>query len=752
MIRPLLRFALPFASGVFACTVLLPEAWRFWTAAVILLPGLFLAWAWKKQRGAVLVTVMGLVLGILWAAVFSALRLAPVGALVGTERIARLELLEYPEEQSYNVRVAARMEGVAGKVMLYGDGELLTLSPGDVLTVPVKCYSAVTVGGKNIATYTSQGVFLRLYAKGDVAVEQGRGDSLRFLPQRMKRTLENTVDNIFDEDVRGVVLAILTGERGELDAQSEGDLEESGLMHLTAVSGLHCGFLIALVGFCFLGNPYMKAVIGYPLLLFYMMMVGCTPSVVRACVMVAFPLLAPFLNREDDPPTSLSAAALVILLLNPFSVASVSFQLSFAAVAGILLVTPRLNASLIGLKRWKYRWARKLWTGLCASISASLGALFLTVPISAWYFKTVSLAAPLANLLVLPVMTVVFAASLIVTALCAASPFFAFLAPLVTIPVRYVLWAAGLAAKLPGHAVGFDGTLTNMWLLFVYCLVFLCLASGDGKRKYVLAAIFSVLTFGVVRSIPREIVKDDALTIVSVDVGQGAATLLHSHGVTALVDCGSHYSQRGSGASVADAMDTYGWDAVDILVLTHYHRDHAGGLCELLARVSVAKLIVPWETEEEKSELSGEVRALAQRYGVQIEYVYDVMTLSLGEAVLMVYPQLTHGEVNEEGLSVLCSAGEFDALMTGDMGTSTEKLLLETYELPDIEVLFVAHHGSKYSTSHRFLREIMPEVGIISVGENNYGHPAPEAMERMAYWGMELYRTDSQGNILIQVH
>ena len=700
MIRPLLRFALPFSLGVFLSVTLLPEAWQFWTAAAILLPGLALAWAWKKSRAAVLVTVIGLVTGILWSAAFSALRLTPVEPLVGTERIARLELLEYPEEQSYNVRVTARMEGVAGKVMLYGDESLLTCSPGDVLTVPVKCYSAVTVGGKKIATYTSRGVFLRLYVQGEMTVERGREDDLRFLPQRMKRTLENTVSRVFDEEVRGVVLAILTGERGALDEQSESDLEESGLMHLTAVSGLHCGFLIMLVGSFFLGNPWLKAVAGYPLLLCYMMMVGGSPSVVRACVMVAFPLLAPFLNREDDPPTSLGAAALVILLANPFSAASVSFQLSFAAVAGILMVTPRMSTYLIGLKHWKYRWAGKLWAGLCASISASLGALFLTVPVSAWYFKTISLAAPLANLLVLPVMTVVFAASLIVTVLCAISPGFAVLSPLVTIPVRYVLWAAGLAAKIPGHAVGFDGTLTTMWLLFVYCLVFLCLVSGDGRRKYAFAAVLSVLTLWVVRAIPPETVREDALTIIAVDVGQGAATLLHSGGVTALVDCGSHYSQRGSGASVADAMDTYGWDAVDILVLTHFHRDHAGGFHELLARVPVKELIVPWETEDEESELSGEVRSLAQRYGVPVKYIDDVTTLTMGEAVLTVYPRLTHGEVNEEGLSVLCSVGEFDALLTGDMGTSTEKLLLETYELPDIEVLFAAHHGSKYSTSH----------------------------------------------------
>lgn len=251
-----------------------------------------------------MVTVFGLSMGILWTVGYSQLRLVPVEPLVGKELTAQLELLEYPEKQSYNVRVTARMDDVSGKVMFYGEDELLDLSPGDKITVPVKCYSAVHVGGKEISTYTAKGVVLRLYAQGEMTVEQGREGQLCFLPQRMKRTLERTVEEVFDADVSGFVLALLTGEREMMDEQSESDLEESGLMHLTAVSGLHCTFLLILLGGFLFGNPYLKAWIGYPVLLFYMLMVGCTPSVVRACIMAGFPLAAPLLGGEDDPPTS----------------------------------------------------------------------------------------------------------------------------------------------------------------------------------------------------------------------------------------------------------------------------------------------------------------------------------------------------------------------------------------------------------------------------------------------------------------
>lgn len=750
MIRPLLRFALPAVLGCFVSVYLLPQTGRLWVAAVILLAGLGIAWGQRTHRAAVCVSVLGLALGTAWVGWYTDLFLTPLQPLIGTEQTVTLELLDYPEQQAYQVSCTARQEGVAGNVLLYGEEDLLSLAPGDYVTGRVKYSSASEIGGKQNATYLARGIVLRLYAKGEMTVEKKGGNSLRWLPQRMKRAVCAAADELYDEKTYGVVLAILTGEREALDPQSASDLEEAGLMHLTAVSGLHCGFFIALLSVLFLGNRYLKAWLGYPVLLFYMVMVGGTPSVVRACIMAAFPLAAPLVDRENDPPTSLSFAAMLILLVNPFAAASVSYQLSFAAAAGILWVTPRIYEGLYRVRTWKNRWLRRLWTALVGSISGSIGALVFTLPISAYYFKTIALVAPLSNLLVFPVMSVLFAAALLLTAGYMICPAVAPLASLVSALVQYILWAAGWTAALPGHAVSVQGVLTPLWLVLVYTLFALCAVSGDSNRKYAVAVVLSVLALVAVRLVPRETVRDDALTMVAVDVGQGAATLLHSGDTTALVDCGSHYSPRGSGACVVDAMHTYGWKAIDYLVLTHYHEDHAGGLDELLARTTVGTLLLPRETEE--SALCRAVLTLAARYGVAVEYVTVPTTVPLGTAVLTVYPQLTHGEVNEEGLTILCSSGEFDALFTGDMGESTEKQLVETYPLPDIEVLFVAHHGSKYSTCYEFLRAVTPEVGIISVGENSYGHPTVEAMERMAYYGMELYRTDWQGNILLQIH
>ena len=292
-----------------------------------------------------------------------------------------------------------------------------------------------------------------------------------------------------------------------------------------------------------------------------------------------------------------------------------------------------------------------------------------------------------------------------------------------------------------------------IWMVLLYGMLGICALYRCGRRTWILAAVLALVTLTAAKGYSAALVKDDALTVVSVDVGQGAATLLHSGDMTALVDCGTHYSLRGAGGLVADTMAAYGWKGLDYVVLTHYHTDHAGGLEGLFARVEVEELLLPQMKEsEEQCALQTEVLDVAAQYGVPIRYIEEPLAISLGESRLHSYPPLTKGDTNEEGLTVLCSAGEFDVLITGDMSGTTEKRLIERYDLPDVEVLMVGHHGSKYSASAEFLKSVTPEVGIISVGENSYGHPTYEAMERMAFYDMTLYRTDLQGNVLIRVH
>jgi len=748
--RRLMWFALPFGAGCLLCQYLLPQETWPWTAAGALVLGLavsLLRGQWKRTAR---IAAIGLAVGILWFSGYTSLYLGPVEGLEGLEDLAELELADYPEEASYGARCVVRIPGVRGKAMYYGGYDLLDLEPGDRITSAVKYYSAARLGGEDSSYYTAQEIFLRLYGDEIVSVEHGDAGSLRWLPQRMAHWLKGTINGLYDQRTAGFITALLTGERSGLDEQSTSDLSESGLMHITAVSGLHCGFLIGFLGILVFRRQKLTALLAYPVLLFYMVMVGCTPSVVRSCVMMGLFLLAPLFGREGDAATSLSAALLVILLANPFAIASVSLQLSFTAVAGLLLVTPKIQAFF---HAHRPKRGKAFWSFCTGTVSASLGVMLLTAPLNAVYFGSLPLISPVSNLLVLWIAPVLFACALVGTVLCGVWPV---LAPLAAVPdllARYVLRVAGALAKVPGHGVVFSGPTVVLWLLLVYTLLGICAVSRDRKRKYVAAFVLAAVCLTAAKALPRMVVRDDVLTAVAVDVGQGASTLIHSGERTALVDCGSLTNPRQAGAAVANAMDTYGWKQLDWLVLTHYHADHAGGLAGLLARVKVRELLLPQLLDsEDQGDLQREVLALAERYGVEVSYVEEPVERILDRAALTVYPPVTEGSTNEEGLTILCSVGEFELLITGDMNAAAEKKLIEAYALPDIEVLMAGHHGSRYSTSEELLETVWPEVGVVSVGENSFGHPTQEAMGRMAAAGMTLYRTDWQGNVLIRVH
>ena len=748
-------FALPFAAGCLLCTYLLPGALRPWAAGGALVLRLAVSVLLRGRAGKLVrIGAIGLAAGVLWFMGYSALYLDPAEELAGLEDIVTLELADYPEESGYGARCAVRIPGVRGKALYYGGYDLLDLEPGDRVIAAVKYYSAARPGGEDSSYYTSQGVFLRLYEGETVDLERGTSGNFRYLPQRMARWLKEAINGLYDRRTAGFITALLTGERDSLDEQSSSDLSEAGLMHMTAVSGLHCAFLIGLLGVLLFRRQRLTALFGYPVLLFYMTMVGCTPSVVRACVMVGLVLLAPLLGREGDTATSLAAALLVILLKNPFAIASVSLQMSFAAVAGILLPGQKMRTFFnIHRPRRLGKLGRSLWNFCVGTLSASLGVMLLTMPLSAVYFGALSLVSPISNLLVLWIAPVLFACALMGTVLCGVLPAFA---PLVIVPellARYVLRVAGAMAKIPGHSVVFTGTVAVMWLLLVYTMLGLCAVSKDRARKYALALLLAAVCLAAAKAMPRMLVRDDVLTAVAVDVGQGASTLLHAGDKTVLVDCGSLTDPQQAGSAVADTMDTYGWDRLDYVALTHYHADHAGGLARLLARVEVEELLLPQLLDNEgQAGLQQEVLDLAERYGVQVRYVEEPLEAVMGRARLTVYPPVAEGDTNEMGLTVLCGAGDFELLITGDMNSATEKKLIEAYDLPDIEVQIVGHHGSKYSTSEELLETVRPEVGVLSVGENSFGHPTSEAMGRMAAAGMTLYRTDWQGNILIRVH
>ncbi len=739
--RRLAFFAGAFSAGIFLSQYLLPESWLIPCGFASLFLGVIsLKLPWDCRRRAVVV--------------FSALALAfgynrlyirqvqkPAAALTETEPVITAALCDYAEASSFGARVTVRLEGVPGKAVYYGDYTLLDLAPGQTLTGTVLLRDASRIEDEDIITFTSKGVFLLAYARGEPVVGPGTAGSIRWLPVRLCRAMQETIAEIFPGDTAGFVISILTGERTSLSEEAQIALSEAGIYHIMAVSGMHCMFLLGLVSLLTGKRSRLRALAVIPVLVFYAILTGAHPSVVRACIMLSIFTAGPLFRRESDGPTSLLSALLLILLANPYAAASVSLQLSFAAMAGLLWLTPKLEALLLGGKK-----RSKRYRVLASGFSATMGAMLFTIPLSGWYFGSLPLISPLTNLLCLWAASGVFVlglAAVCVGMLCVPVGVIAAIpAGLLT---NYILFAAELMAKIPYHAVYFSNPYLKFWVIFVY-LLFLCayLAKKSPKRKYLLATVLAAVSLVVTVKTGAARCTNDLDAIV-LNVGQGQGVILASGGHFALADCGTANTWLRAGETTAWQLKSMGCQRLDCILLTHYDSDHVNGLRGLLARLDAGVLLLP-DYEDDTGQRK-EVLAAAEKNGVPVRFVTETETLTLGKAEVKVYPPVGAGGDNDKGLTILASARENDLLITGDMSASVERELLETYSLPDIEAFVAGHHGSKYSTSEELLQTLKPEIVCISSGSNRYGHPSEETLLRIARAGGEIYRTDLQGNI-----
>ena len=748
--RRLAAFTASFALGIYLAQYLLPAEHLLPLAAgcfaaaclALLLPGL-----WRKRA---LLIGTGLALALGWNWLYGYAVRDPLVGLSGRSGTASMTLLEYAVPTDYGAKVTVKLEGYPlGKVVYYGGEDLLDLRPGQTVTAQVKFQDAARLREDTITNFTSQGVFLLAYQRGEDAVYgEGSAGSPRWWPARAARAMQDHVAELFDGDEAAFLSAILTGDTSGLSEEARSDLSEAGLSHILAVSGMHCGFLMTLI-LLVTGRHRRRllAALALPILVFYTILTGASPSVVRACIMVLFVLAAPLFQRDSDPPTTLSAALFLILLANPFAAASISLQLSFGAMAGLLWLTPKIQDLLLGEKS-----RGRVYRLLASSLSATVGAMVFTVPLCAVYFGSLVLISPVSNLLCLTASSAVFMLGLLaVLASFLWLPLGAVIGFLPALLTKYILWTSGVLASLPYHAVYLTNPYLKYWLVFLYGLFAAAyFLRPRARRKYAVATVLAAMSLAVTVWLGAPHYTRSGLDAYVLDVGQGESVLLSSGGQFALVDCGSRNSWYDAGGIAADHLATMGCGTLDYLILTHYDYDHVSGVTELLARTRVGTLLLPDVADDAGMRL--QVELAARDHGADIRYVRAETSLPLGRSSLTIYPPGDVKGDNEQCLAILCTYGDYDLLITGDMSMAAERQLIAEHDLPDIEALVVGHHGSKSSTSEELLEAVTPEVGIISVGDNSYGHPTEDALRRLVLADVDIYRTDLQGTVHLSVN
>ena len=703
----------------------------------------FLPQVRKRPRGRTArYAAFGLALGFLWTAGYSWVFWRPAELL--DEKTVRLTatVSQWPQETDYggfSVLARADTEGwVTVPILLYVDDQGADLRPGDRIETVTHCALADQASsGEEITYYTAKGIFLTGQAYGRLEVERPDHIPLRDWPAYWSQALKESISQAFPNDVSGLVQALVTGNRDNLSDPFTTSLQRAGLSHTVAVSGMHLAFLAGLLSMLFGGWRRLASLVTIPVTILFTLTAGCTPSVVRAAVMILL---------------------LLLLLYNPFSAAHIGLQLSFAAVAGIFLCAQPLQTALMAripfrpAKRWTFWWAIQLVPKFIVStFCATLGASVFTVPLSAIYFQSVSLIAPLSNLLTLWAVGILFGAGVLIGTLGVFVPELAALVALPIAPLgRYLNAVIDGLSSLTFSAVTTQSVYYRAWLVLVY-LILILIPILPGKKRWIIPTCCGVTTLCLAMLLNAWSFWWGSGAVTVLDVGQGQSVLVRSGQFLCLVDCGGD-SYDSAGDISADFLGDYGVGRLDLLVLTHFHADHANGVTQLLKRVQVDTLAIPPATGEEEP-LRKEILSAAREQGVEVLEVGEDTLLTLDEKrTVQLYAPLGAGETNEAGLTCLVSNGDFDTLITGDMGADVEQQLLAHAALPDLEVLVAGHHGSKSSTSEQLLAATAPDYAFLSVGEHNsYGHPAQETLERLAAAGCRIYRTDLQGTITLRV-
>ncbi len=546
-----------------------------------------------------------------------------------------------------------------------------------------------------------------------------------------------------------VLSAMLLGEKSDMDTDLKEQYQKAGISHVLAISGLHISF----IGFGIYkwirrtGASYISAgVLASLVLSIYVLMIGFSVSVMRAYVMLLLRIGADMSGRVYDMLTALMVAATLSVWHQPLYLTDAAFYMSHGAILGILILLPCLKQILP-----RKRWMEGSLAGLAIHI-----ALF---PVLLWFYFEIPTYSVIINLAVIPLMSWVLGLGMFGSICC-----------LIWVPAGRLLlggcdwilslfnWMSENCCQLPFSRVVFGKP--NWWEIVIYYIPLLgfvlfkgkCKGKKDTSKFRRAAVLFAVFVLIMFTKLPN-----GKLQITMLDVGQGDCIFVKGPGgKTYLIDGGSSDVDELAKYRIEPFLKSQGVGRLDYVFVSHGDSDHYSGIEEMLNRqmmgVQICNLVLPSNYKQDK--------ALLELAGLAMQKKVNAVVIKAGQSV-------TEGELEiacigpDDGKKVLAgNAGsmvldvtfqEFDMLLTGDVEKEGEEQLVRNLPKKTYDILKVAHHGSKYSTTEAFLKLVRPRIGWISAGENNsYGHPHTETLNRLQKFHCKVYETSEYGAILVE--
>lgn len=790
--RPLIPLLLALMTGI-VLGVWLPNLSGI-SFAVVFLFLFSLVFAWKGQKVSLLPLLLFFAIGYWIVQGWSSARLPAnhISRFIDDRPWHIIGTLDsHPERFPDRTRFILKTESLARKDLFYKVRGAVRVTIREQVTGlrlgdRVACLARLrdirnfnNPGGFNYRRYLAfRGVWASAsISKKGFIIRLGPGKGYRFRQaiDRSREAVSRLIHRATSEDpeeVRGIIKALLIGDRSEISRNIRDVFNRIGIAHLLAISGLHIGTVatLAFLGFRFILARSRRVLLaawptkGAALLsivpvLFYGFLAGMSPSTQRAVIMIMIFLMALLLEQERDAINTLALAALVILIINPTALFEISFQLSFTAVFAILYTFGHISF-VIQLRSSPSTLCKRLVLFLLVSAAAILG----TLPITLYYFNQGSFIGVLTNCFMVPVIGfVVVPLGLLAVLFLPVVPDIALLIMKgATVILEGGLGLAIFFSKWPFASFS-TVTPTLIEVGLYYALAWALLSWRRLRRVRPLLIGLCLVVLADVSYWVSERYGRGELRMTVIDVGQGGSTLMElPGGPCILIDGGGFYGNRFDvGARV---VGPFLWKrkiaTVEILVLSHPHPDHLNGLLFIAQHFNVREV---WMNQEH-------VETGPYREFLEIVSEKDIRVVGPKDLVIprmingvrfqVLYPPLDFLERkavdgwrtrNNNSLVLKVSFQNVSFLLPGDIQAEAEKeLTAQACKTLKSNVLLVPHHGSQSSSTPGFLKCVEPDIGVMSSGwKNIFGFPHKKTIERYRTRGCEIFRTDRQGAITI---
>lgn len=623
-------------------------------------------------------------------------------------------------------------------VWLGGEGGLPRAVRGDLVRVegsldaPDRSEFADSLARRGIATIVRADVVVRLGPSTNPVVRAA---------QEARGLIGRSIERLFPPREAGLLLGLALGDDTRLDPVLDRDFRAAGLGHLLVVSGGNVAMVLtpvlALAAAVRL-TGWSRLTVALGIVVGFVILTGGEPSVLRAGVMAGVSLVGVLLGRPRTAAATLAGSVLALLLLDPWLAWAVGFQLSAVAAAGMVAMAGPIA------ERLETRHVPKpVALAAAATIAAQIGV----TPLLLFHFQEVPLVTVVANVVAFPAVSPALLLGLAAAAAGMAwLPAGQLLAWFSLWPMRFLEVIADRSAKAPvGHLATAGGPVSLV--VGGVCVVALAWWLHSRRRPPRAIRLAGLAAIPIVVALAATAAGPPAsLAVTFFDVGQGDAALVRSPaGATILVDGGPDQD------AVATGLAKLGLRRLDVVVASHPHADHVIGLPAVLARYPVGVVLTPGCPDT--SVFGAELGRAIEAEGVPIRHPRAGSSFVVGDMhVDVLSPDRcwtgTESDANNDALVIRISLGSDTILIATEPEEPAQEQLLDDGVDLRADVLKVPHHGAATSVPE-FFQAVEAEIAVVSVGENDYGHPVPTVLEAIAQTGADVWRTDLHGDITV---